>query len=105
MQWYNSKTNELQSNTPWQGYLNPDLQSQIYSDWAQVADGFTPPTPTLTEQQKLDALDAEYQPQFDDLALRMAKAQCRNDTTLIATLQTKYSTLESQYSIAREAIN
>ena len=42
--WYNSATNQLQSDAPWgSSYLDPSFISQNYPGWTQVADSFIPP--------------------------------------------------------------
>lgn len=57
-----------------------------------------------TTDQKLTALDAEYQTQFDALIQALGVATLASDTELIADLQSEYTTLKAEYTTAREAI-
>ncbi len=56
------------------------------------------------KQQKLDALDVEYQPQFEALAVAYITAILASDTTTAAARQSDYVTLKAEYTTAREAI-
>ena len=49
--YYNSTTCELTSIAPWGNhYYDDDLKSELYSEWSEVADTYTP-TVTLAEAQ------------------------------------------------------
>jgi len=49
--YYNSTTGELTSTAPWGNhYYDDDLKSELYSEWSEVADSYTP-TVTLSEAQ------------------------------------------------------
>lgn len=61
-------------------------------------------TADQTKQQELNALDAEYQTQFDDLGSSMNIANLANNTNLITELQTEYVSLKSEYQTKRSAI-
>jgi len=58
-----------------------------------------------TTEQKLSALDDEYEFQFDTLVQALGAATLASDTDLISDLQTEYATLKAEYTTAREAID
>ena len=58
-----------------------------------------------TTDQKLSALDAEYQTQFDALIQALGAATLASDTDLIADLQAEYATLKAEYTTARSVID
>jgi len=58
----------------------------------------------LTTEQKLTALDSEYQTQFDALVQALGAATLASDTDLITDLQAEYIALKAQYTTAREAV-
>lgn len=64
--WYNNKTNELQKDKPYTGYLRQDLVAELYPNWIQVEDDFIiEETPASLEELKtkkrieLDALTGQ----------------------------------------------
>lgn len=94
MLWYNSKTNELQSNPPWRtGYLHPDIIAQNYSDWQQVSDDFKPSVPEPTKEQRLNAINIEYPNKINDIlqAISIAQALGNPTTTAQAKLTATYA--------------
>ncbi|MBP2639001.1 MAG: hypothetical protein H6Q69_2831 [Firmicutes bacterium] len=58
-----------------------------------------------TTDQKLSALDTEYESQFTALAQAYSTAIMAGDTTTAASIQTDYTDLKAQYQTALEAIN
>jgi len=49
--YYNSTTGELTNAAPWGNhYYDDDLKAELFSEWSEVADNYTP-TITLTEAQ------------------------------------------------------
>lgn len=102
--YHNATTNELTNVAPWGNhYYDDDLKAELFADWSEVADAYVP-TITLTTEQKLTALDTEYQTQFDALVQALGAATLASDTDLISALQEEYATLKAQYTAAREAI-
>ncbi len=59
---------------------------------------------TAEQDEELATLDEEYQPQFRSLQQSMTIATLRGDTDLETSLKESYTTLESEYTTAREAI-
>jgi hypothetical protein len=82
--WYNSVTNQLQSNPPWDGYLSPAMIVESYPEWTQVAVGFVPPVPAPTKSQQLTALTASYTPQLQALQLATGAALLNNAALMTA---------------------
>lgn len=60
--------------------------------------------PTLTKEQKLTALDTQYQTEFDTLVASLGIATLANDADLIAELKQEYADLKTQYATERSAI-
>ena len=56
------------------------------------------------KQQKLSALDTEYQTQFNALVQALGAATLASDTDLIADLQTEYTALKAEYTAVRSVI-
>ena len=65
-----------------------------------------PPEPTAEEiaESQLAALDAEYQPQFQEIQLAWAAASMDGNTDLAAGIQQDYLALKSEYQTKKEAI-
>ena len=65
-----------------------------------------PPEPTAEEitNSQIAALDAEYQPQFQDLQLAWAAASMDGKADLAAGIQQDYLALKSEYQTKKEAI-
>jgi hypothetical protein len=102
--WFNKSTNELSSTPPWgNAWISDDIQSELYSDWSQVSDNYVP-TIALTTQQKINALNAEYLPQFAAIKDAIASASAIANTDQVAALQTAYQTLWAEYNTKMEAI-
>jgi hypothetical protein len=56
------------------------------------------------KQQQLDALDAEYQPQFVALSQALGMATLAENTDLIASIKEDYTALKAEYDGKREVI-
>jgi len=56
------------------------------------------------KQTKIEELDGEYQPQFQELQQAWAAAQLDGNTALVAELQAEYQALKVEYQTKREAI-
>ena len=61
-------------------------------------------SPEEIQVQHLAALDAEYQPQFQELQLAWAAASMDGNTDLAAGIQQDYLALKSKYQTKKEAI-
>lgn len=61
--------------------------------------------PVQTTDQKIAALDAEYQPQFKSLAESLGLATLDGSQTVIDSIKSDYAALKTEYNIKREAIN
>ena len=61
-----------------------------------------PPAPT--KKELLAQLDAEYQPQFQQLQQAWAAAQLDGNPALVAELQAEYQALKGEYQTKQEAI-
>lgn len=62
------------------------------------------PTADEIKQQQLDALDAEYQPQFVALSQALGMATLAENTDLIASIKADYTALKAEYDGKREVI-
>ena len=102
--WYNKNTNELSSTPPWgNAWISSDMQLELYSDWSQVSDDYIP-TIVITTQQKIDALNSEYLPQFEELKSAIQAADALGDTDMVTSLKDSYVTLWGEYNTRMEAI-
>jgi hypothetical protein len=52
----------------------------------------------------VDALDVEYEPQFTELAKAYATALMAGDTTTVASVQTDYTALKTEYQTKLEGL-
>ena len=105
-QWYNPKTNQLQSNPPWgNSWVHPDIITEQYSDWQQVSANFRLPELEKSSGQRLTELDAEYQPLFSELSQALGLATLAENADLIAELKDDYTVLKTEYQYRREEIN
>lgn len=62
-------------------------------------------TVTQTTDEKIAALDVEYQPQFQSLQLSWAAASMDGDTATADSIKLDYTTLKAEYQTKLEAIN
>lgn len=62
------------------------------------------PTAEEIKQQQLDALDAEYQPQFAALSQALGMATLAENTDLIASIKEDYTALKAEYDTKRGEI-
>lgn len=105
MMWYNSKTRELQSTPPWgASYVAQEVIEEIYFDWQSVADDFTLPIINSTKEQKLIALDAEYEIKFTELTKAWSTAGVCDDNVLCDEIKLEYVELKEEYNARREEI-
>jgi len=65
---------------------------------------YTPEVQTITKEQKLATLDAEYQPQFTAITQAYLTALTAGDTGTATARQTDFTTLKAEYQSKREAI-
>ena len=63
------------------------------------------PTDTEVKQAKIDALNSNYNAQFEELSKSLGLASLANDTGLIAELRTEYTSLKTAYAAELEVIN
>lgn len=106
MMYYNSKTNELTNVAPWGNHFYDDeIKAELFADWTEVADNFVPVAPVPTKSEKLIALDAEYQPQFKQLAEALGLATLDGIQSVIDGVKNDYESLKSEYQTKMEAIN
>lgn len=108
----NLAVNTYVGNNPPKGWL----VSETEIDWTknQYVKGSvvplpvppSPPVPTAIEikQQQLLALDAEYQPQFDNLTLAWAKASMDGNINLANSIKADKDALAAEYQAKRGAI-
>ena len=103
--YYNSTTGELTNVAPWGNhYYDDEIKAELFSEWSEVADDYTP-TIILTTDEKITALDEEYESQFDALAQAYSTALMAGDTTTATEVQEDYATLKAEYTAALEAIS
>lgn len=93
-------------NDTYQYYIGNKGQGKNGTGYIRGADGKPTDAPPIivTNQQKLDALDAEYQPQFDDLTKNLGLAILNNDTDAQTSIKTDYAALKTEYTTKRMAI-
>lgn len=60
--------------------------------------------PQPTKEQQLQQLELDYQTAVAELQKSLAVAQLRNDTVLIADIQSDFATLQKAYQEQKEAI-
>lgn len=78
---------------------------QEYLTWMAVGNTADPAqTAEEIKQQKIDDLNAEYQPQFQALKDPLIAALARNDTATMNEIKTDYATLLTEYNTKMEAI-
>ena len=102
--WYNTKTNQLQSNPPYQGWLHQDEVPILYPEWTQVDDTFIPPTIPPPKEEKLKVLTTNYQETIDNLAKAVGVATLKNNTTQIENLKKTYNEQTLKYKQERDVI-
>ena len=87
-------------NDTYQYYIGNKGQGKNGTGYVRGADGKPTDAPPIivTNQQKLDALDAEYQPQFDDLAKNLGLAILNNDTDAQTSIKDDYAALKAEYT-------
>ena len=68
---------------------------------------YTPPEPTAAEvkQSKINALNTNYNAQFEELSKSLGLASLANDADLIAELRIEYDDLKTAYTAELEVIN
>jgi hypothetical protein len=62
------------------------------------------PTEEEVKQQQLNALDAEYQPQFTALSQALGMATLSDNTDLIVSIKADYTALKAEYDTKRGEI-
>ena len=102
--WYNTKTNQLQSNPPYQGWLHPEEVPILYPEWAQVDDTFIPPTVPPSKEEKLKVLTTNYQETIDNLAKAIGVAMLKNNATQVDNLKQMYVQQTTKYKQERDVI-
>ena len=100
-------------------YYNNGLSYKTVDSTYTAVEGETifPITPTTAEltaafsgyaeaykQQQVDALDAKYQPQFQELQLAWTAAYMQGDITIADNVKSDYTALRSEYQTNREEI-
>ena len=102
--WYNTKTNQLQSEPPYRGWLHPEEVPILYPEWTQVDDTFIPPTIPPSKAERLQVLTADYQGIIDNLVRAIGVATLKNDTTQVDSLKQMYVQQTSKYKQERDVI-
>lgn len=60
--------------------------------------------PQATKEQQLEQLESDYQEAVSELQKSLNIAQLRNDTALIADIQSDFAELQASYQAEKEAI-
>ena len=85
-------------------YMAKELIEQL--GLTEVTADYQPPVDAaVIKQAKIDALNAEYDSQFESLSKSLGIASLANDTDLIAELRTEYTDLKTSYTQELEVIN
>lgn len=102
--WYNTNTNQLQSEPPYRGWLHPEEVPILYPEWKQVDDTFIPPPIPPSKEEKLRVLTADYQETIDNLARAIVVATLKNNTTQVDNLKQMYTQQTTKYKQERDVI-
>ena len=102
--WYNTKTNQLQSNPPYQGWLHQDEVPILYPEWTQVDNDFVLPIIPPSKEEKLNALSFKYQETIENLSKAVGVATLKNNTTQIENLKKTYNEQTLKYKQERDVI-
>lgn len=102
--WYNTKTNQLQSEPPYRGWLHPEEVPILYPEWKEVDDTFIPPTTPPSKEEKLNALNVKYQETIENLSKAVGVATLKNNTTQIENLKKTYNEQTTKYKQERDVI-
>lgn len=102
--WYNEKTNILQSNPPYRGWLHPEEVPILYPEWKEVPDDFKLPDLVPTKDELLEKLEQEYEPQFNDLRVAWANAYMKGNTEVANARVNDRKALEVEYNQRMEVI-
>ena len=102
--WYNTKTNQLQSNPPYRGWLHQDEVPILYPEWQKVDDDFILPTIPPSKEEKLNALNVKYQETIENLSKAVGVATLKNNTTQIENLKKTYNEQTLKYKQERDVI-
>ena len=102
--WYNTKTNQLQSNPPYQGWLHPEEVPILYPEWEEVDNDFVLPTIPPSKEELLNTLNESYQKIIENLSKAVGVATLKNNTTQIETLKKTYNEQTLKYKQERDVI-
>jgi hypothetical protein len=83
-----------------------DQQLYVTNEYIRGTDGVPQKKPEYipTTEEKLAALDAEYQPQFAELAQNMGVATLDGNQVAITGIKEDYATLKAEYTAKMEAL-
>lgn len=105
-QWYNSKTNQLQSMPPnGTTWIHPDLFAELYPDWYTVDADFRLPEKEKTKAEKITDLNSEYEEKYTAKLRQLSTAQALNKSTVVTAVQQQYAVLMAEHKTKKEAIN
>lgn len=91
------------SEPSWNGWRHPDIwKAEGWRD--DLPDNWIPPQPPKTTEELLYTLDAEYQPQFTELAQALGLATLSGNQTVIDSIKEDYTALKAEYDEKREVI-
>ena len=104
--WYNKETQELQSDKPWgAGWVAQEIIEELYHMWEEVEDFFVPPAKEPTKKEKIEAINAEYNPQIQDIQLQICIAQTVvGDSQSVEDLKAYLSEVQEEFEIKRSEI-
>ena len=102
--WYNTKTNQLQSEPPYQGWLHPEEVPILYPEWEEVGNDFVLPTIPPSKEELLNTLNESYQKIIENLSKAVGVATLKNNTTQIETLKKTYNEQTLKYKQERDVI-
>lgn len=83
-------------------YVSPEYAVTL--GWEEVSPDYQPPTPAPDKSQQIAALDAEYEPQFVELARAWANANMDGNTTLATANAAERAVLKEEYEKRREGL-
>ncbi|MBP2653360.1 MAG: hypothetical protein H6Q73_929 [Firmicutes bacterium] len=88
----------INAQTEFDEVYYPMYKSAGVTSWQEYTE------PTLTTEEKIAALDEEYESQFTAITQAYLTALTAGDTTTATERQTDYTTLVTEYETAKETI-
>ena len=89
--WYNTKTNQLQSEPPYRGWLHPEEVPILYPEWNEVDSNFVLPVKEKSVTEKINEIESFYSEKVNALTQRLVVATLSGTDT--EALKLEYTNL------------